>query len=430
MTPSPDVASVRRSHGLIGTLTVPGDKSIAHRCALFASLGSGTSRIVNFPSSADPHSTLGCVRALGVPVREEDEGILVVEGSGLRGWSEPSGPLDCGNSGTTMRLLAGLLAGRTFDTRLVGDASLQSRPMGRIADPLREMGARMELTEGRAPMQIRGSKLSGITYQLPVASAQVKSAVLLAGLLARGETTVIETVPSRDHTERMLGLSAIELGGKRHISVHAGHAIPAGTWAVPGDFSAAAFFLVAGSIVPDSAIRLTGVGMNSSRTALLEVLLAMGANISVSNERVLGGEPIADLEVRSSELTGVQVGGRVIANLIDEIPILAVAAAVARGETVIREAGELRVKETDRIDAMTAGLKAMGADITEHADGMTIRGGSTLSGARVEARQDHRIAMALGIAGLVAGGTTYIQGASAAAVSFPGFWQALDQLET
>lgn len=425
MKPGNDQQVVQRSMGLAGRARIPGDKSVAHRCALFAALGEGESRIVHFPDAADPQSTLACVQALGTEVRREDDGILVVQGRGLRGWEAPSADLDCGNSGTTMRLLAGLLAGQSFSATMVGDESLSSRPMGRIADPLTLMGAKIRMTDGRAPLTVEGGQLSGIEYRLPVASAQVKSAVLLAGLYADGETTVIESKPSRDHTERMLGLDTLELGSERHISVRPGHTIPARTWAVPGDFSAAAFFLVAATIVPGSLLKLNGIGMNRSRTGLLEVLRAMGANIKVTNERVLGGEPIADLTVKSAALSGVTVGGDIIPNLIDEIPILAVAATAAEGKTVIRDAAELRVKETDRIDAMYAGLKAMGVHVTQQPDGLTIRGPAKLRGATVEARHDHRIAMALAVAGLTAEGPTTILGSSAAGISFPGFWDEL-----
>ncbi|NNE71310.1 MAG: 3-phosphoshikimate 1-carboxyvinyltransferase, partial [Rhodothermales bacterium] len=249
-----DTYIVRPSNGLSGRVRVPGDKSVAHRCALFASIADGQSRIVHFPQAADPQSTLSCIRALGTEVRADDDGILIVEGQGLHGWQEPSGPLDCGNSGTTMRLLAGLLAGQPFASRMTGDDSLQSRPMGRIADPLALMGAEIGMTDGRAPLTITGGPLKGMSYRLPVASAQVKSAVLLAGLYADGETTVIESKPSRDHTERMLGLDVLEMGGDRYISVSGGHSIEARTWAVPGDFSAASFFLVAATIVPNSLL--------------------------------------------------------------------------------------------------------------------------------------------------------------------------------
>ncbi|MBO6575396.1 MAG: 3-phosphoshikimate 1-carboxyvinyltransferase [Rhodothermales bacterium] len=428
MGKNPDIQTVRTAHGLSGRVRLPGDKSVAHRSALFAALGDGTSRIVDFPSAADPQSTLSCLRALGVEIVSDEHGIVLVDGRGRDGWKQPAEALDCGNSGTTMRLIAGLLAGRSFDTTLVGDASLQSRPMGRIADPLGLMGARIELTEGTAPMTIRGSSLTGVTYRLPVASAQVKSAVLLAGLFAHGETTVIETEPSRDHTERMLGLPVLELGGERHITTSREVVIQPATYAVPGDFSAAAFFLVAGSIVPNALVKLHGVGMNRSRTGLLDVLTAMGADIRVTGERVHGGEPLADLEVRTAALSGVSIGRGIIANLIDEIPILAVAACAADGPTSIREAGELRVKETDRIRAMVDNLRALGANVDEHEDGLTIHGPCRLRGAEVQAFHDHRIAMAMAVAGLVAEGQTTVHGAQAAAVSFPHFWDALDEI--
>lgn len=393
---------------------------------MLAALGDGVSRLVNYPTSADPQSTLFCFRQLGVSIEEEEDGILIVEGKGLEGLQAATEPLDCGNSGTTMRLLAGILAGQPFDTTLIGDASLSRRPMGRIADPLRQMGARIELTDGHAPIRIQsGNRLHGIEYRLPVPSAQVKSCVLLAGLFAEGETTVIESIPSRDHTERMLGLDALDVDGVRRLTVTGGLRIPARTWTVPRDFSAAAFFLVAGSIVPDGVLRLPGVGLNPTRSALLDILRAMGADITVQNERTYGGEPIADLTVRPAELHGISVGGAVIANLIDEIPVLAVAAACAAGRTEIRDAGELRVKETDRIAAMTKNLRSMGAQVEEFEDGMAITGGKPLHGATVETYDDHRIAMAMGIAGLAASGETTVLEAECAQVSFPDFWSQL-----
>lgn len=419
--------TIRRAARLEGSVTLPADKSIAHRAAMLAALGDGVSRLVNYPASADPQSTLSCLRQLGVSIQEEEDGILAVEGRGLDGLQAPAEVLDCGNSGTTMRLLSGILAGQPFETTLTGDASLSRRPMGRVADPLRDMGARIDLTEGHAPIRIQGDgRLHGIEYRLPVPSAQVKSCVLLAGLFAEGETTVVESVPSRDHTERMLGLDAFEVDGVRHLTVRRGLRIPARTWTVPRDFSAAAFFLVAGSIVPGGALQLPGVGLNPTRSALLDVLRAMGADITVRNERVYGGEPIADLTVRPADLHGVSVGGAVIANLIDEIPVLAVAAACAGGRTEIRDAGELRIKETDRIDAMAKNLRSMGADVEEFEDGFAITGGKPLHGATVETYDDHRIAMAMGVAGLAASGETTILEAECAQVSFPDFWQQLE----
>ena len=420
--------TVHQTPSLAGTVELPADKSVAHRTAMLAALAEGTSRIANYPASADPQSTLACVRRLGIEITEED-GILVVEGRGLGGLTAPDVPLDCGNSGTTMRLLSGILAGQPFDVTLTGDASLSRRPMGRIRAPLAEMGARLDLTDGHAPIQIRGNgRLRGITYKLPVPSAQVKSCVLLAGLFAEGETTVVETIPSRDHTERMLGLDVLEMDGARHLTIEGGRPIGARTWAVPRDFSAAAFFLVAGSVVPEGEVRLPGVGLNPSRSALLDVLRAMGADVRVEHERERGGEPLGDLVVRPAALHGVTVGGALVPNLIDEIPALAVAAACAEGRTEIRDAAELRVKETDRIAAMAKNLRALGADVKEFEDGLAINGPTKLRGATVESYDDHRIAMAMGVAGLVAEGRTSVIDADCAKVSFPDFWTTLDSL--
>ena len=417
---------ISRAAYLLGDISLPGDKSIAHRAAMCAALSEGTSYLTGFPSSADPQTTLDCLRRLGVTIENEDE-LLRIDGVGLDGLQPPDSPLDCGNSGTTMRLLAGILAGQSFDSVLTGDASLQQRPMDRIAEPLRALGATVELTDGSPPITVRHSDgLTGTTYRLPVASAQVKSCALLAGLFAEGETTVVEPVPTRDHTERMLGLDVLEIGGERHISIQKGHRIPVQNWTVPADFSAAAFFLVAGSIVPQSELRLSAVGLNPSRNALLDVLRLMGGDVEITNERTPGprGEPLADLKVRTAPLHGVTIDGRLIPNLIDELPVLAVAGACAEGTTRIRDAGELRVKETDRIDAMTTNLRRLGADIEEHDDGMSITGGS-LTGAEVDSYGDHRVAMAMGVAGLAAAGTTTIRDADCASVSFPDFWDVL-----
>ena len=419
---------VRPTESMLGEVSLPADKSIAHRSALLSAISEGTSQIVNYPNSADPQSTLSCLAQLGIQYIEED-GILHVHGKGLLGLEPASEPIDCGNSGTTMRLLSGILAGQRFDSTLIGDSSLSKRPMARIATPLEAMGAKVQLTEGHAPIHIAGNQsLKGITYELPVPSAQVKSCVLLAGLYAEGETTVIETKPSRNHTERMLSLSAFEMGAQRHLTIQHGYRIPAKTWSVPKDFSAAAFFLVAGCIVPYAELRLPGVGVNESRSALLDVLQAMGARIEILNERTFAGEPIADLTVRSSPLHSVHIQGELIPILIDEIPVLAVAAAFAKGRTEIRDAGELRVKETDRIDAMVKNLRALGAEVEEFDDGLAITGGVPLKGTTVESYDDHRIAMAMGIAGLRVSGETEIVGAESASVSFPDFWAQLESL--
>ena len=414
---------------LTGSVALPADKSIAQRTALFAALGDGRSTIANYPLSADPRSTLACLRKLGVQIQEDEPGLLSVQGGGLEGLRAPNGPLDCGNSGTTMRLLAGILAGQTFSSTLIGDASLSSRPMARIADPLRAMGAVLDLEDGHAPLRIRGNaSLQGIEYRLPVPSAQIKSCLLLAGLYAAGETTVIETIPSRDHTERMLGLDVFEMGGARYLTVQHGHRIPARAWTVPRDFSAAAFFLVAATLVPEGEVFLPGVGLNASRSGLLDVLRVMGADITVEYEREEGGEPLADLTVRPAPLHSVSIGGTLIPNLIDEIPVLAVAAACAEGRTEIRDAAELRVKETDRIDAMARNLRALGTEVEAFEDGLAVTGGAALRGTTVDSFGDHRIAMAMGVAGLVASGETTITDADVADVSFPGFWDVLKRL--
>ena len=420
--------TIRPAERLEGTAEVPADKSVAHRAALLSALADGPSAIRNFPASADPQSTLACLRQLGIPIREE-HGVVHVEGRGLDGLRVPEAPLDCGNSGTTMRLLAGILAGQPFGSVLTGDASLSARPMARIAAPLRQMGAALTLTDGHAPLRITGGqRLHGIEYRLPVASAQVKSCVLLAGLFAEGETTVVEPIPSRDHTERMLGLSVFETDGARYLTVEGGRPIPARTWTVPRDFSAAAFFLVAGSIVPEGEVFLPGVGLNPSRSALLDVLRAMGADVEVAFEREEGGEPLADLTVRPATLHGVTVDGPLIPNLIDEIPVLAVAAACAKGRTEIRDAAELRVKETDRLAALATNLRALGATVEEFDDGLAVEGGRGLRGAPVESLGDHRIAMAMGVAALAADGPTTVGGADCVGVSFPGFWDVLEAL--
>ena len=428
--------TVHPAAALSGAPALPADQSVSHRAALFAAVADGESEIVGFSDAADPHSTLACLRGLGVEIEERPDVLgpdgtpsLFVHGKGLEGLEAPSRPLDCGNSGTTMRLLAGLLAGRPFRATLVGDASLSPRPMGRIATPLGRMGARVEMTDGHAPLTVHGGGLEGVTYRLPVASAQVKSAVLLAGLSASGTTTVVEPVPTRDHTERMLELDVLEVGGERHVSVDGGHRVRARQWVVPRDVSAAAFFLVAGSVHEAALVQLRGVGLNPTRSGVLDVLRAMGAPIRVENERERGGEPLGDLTVEASGgLEAVEIGGAIVPNLIDEIPVLAVAAACASGRTVIRDAEELRVKETDRIEATAAVLRAMGADVEERPDGLVIEGGRGLRGAEVDARHDHRIAMAAAVAALVADGPTTIHGAEAAAVSFPGFWDALEGL--
>ncbi len=420
-----DRAVVTQCMHVDGIVDPPPDKSIAQRAALLAAIGDGTSRLVNYPSSADPQSTLRCLRQLGIAIEKDGEDMLV-HGKGLDGFSAPDAPLDCGNSGTTMRLLAGLLAGQDFESVLTGDASLRSRPMERVAEPLREMGAQITLHAGCAPMRIeRGPRLHGMDYRLPMPSAQVKSCVLLAGLRARGRTTVIETLPSRDHTERMLNLAPLETEGARYISVEENMSVPARTWTVPNDFSAAAFFMVAGAAAPHGAMLLRKVGLNPTRSALIGVLEEMGAVIRVANREESGGEPVGDLHIEASPLRGVHVNGARIPLLIDEIPILAVAGALAKGRTEIRDARELRFKETDRIDAMAENLRRIGVPVEEFDDGLAVEGPAALHGNVVASRHDHRVAMAMAVAGLMADGETIIEDASCAAVSFPNYWETL-----
>jgi 3-phosphoshikimate 1-carboxyvinyltransferase len=414
---------------------VPGDKSISHRAAILNAIASGPAVIDNFLPADDCLVTLDCLQALGVELsleRGKRSASLLVEGRGLRGLREAAGVLDARNSGTSMRLLSGLLAGRPFLSILTGDRSLLSRPMGRIVAPLQQMGAHIWGRNGdaRAPLAIRGGALRGIHYRMPVASAQVKSALLLAGLQAEGETRLEEPAPSRDHTERMLrtmgaslrmeedvlGLSPLSRD-LRPLSVR-----------VPGDISAAAFWLVAGAVHPNAEIRLEGVGVNPTRTGIIEALHMMGADLRVENERETDGEPVADLTARSSRLRGVNIQGPLVVRLIDEVPVLAVAAALAQGRTVISDVAELRVKESDRIASTMEELRKLGARIEGSGDALVIEGVPALKGARCDSRRDHRLAMALAVAGLVAEGETVISGADAVGVSYPGFWDDLAAL--
>ena len=427
---------VCRPPRLEGRLRVPGDKSISHRAALFNAVASGTARVANFSRGADCLSTLGCLRALGVrwdwaPGDPGGSDILVVQGAGSAGLREPDDSLDAGNSGTTMRLLTGLLAGEELFAVLTGDQSLRRRPMGRIVQPLRRMGARISGRGGDtlAPLAIHGGHLQGIEYETPVASAQLKSALLLAALRAGTPSRVTEPALSRDHSERMLAAMGARL--ERHgltIQVQPlTGPLRATDFTVPGDFSAAAFWLVAGAIHPEAHLTIEGVGINPTRTGLLDVLQAMGALVRLENEREIGGEPIADLTVESSCLEGTEVAGDLIPRLIDEVPVLAVAASYARGQTVVRDAAELRVKESDRIATVAQELGRLGAHIEELPDGLVIRGPTLLKGARCQDHGDHRLAMALAVAGLAASGDTLIEGESHG-VSYPAFWEQIGQL--
>lgn len=407
-----------------GALTVPGDKSISHRAAMLASVACGTSRIRGFLSGDDCLATVEACRALGVSIAQEGDGELLVEGRGIDGLRAPTHALDLGNSGTGLRLLAGLLAAQPFDVELTGDASLRSRPMARIADPLAAMGARIDTCDGRAPLQIRGSaRLRGIDYTLPVASAQVKSALLLAGLSAKGTTTLRSPGPTRDHTERMLSDMGVSLDGDvdAHIVSLDGPAEPrAFELSVPGDFSSAAFFIVAACLAAHDGMTLRNVGVNPTRTGLLSILRRMGARIELANARTVGAEPVADLHVRQSELHGIEVPEALVPLAIDEFPVLFVAAAGATGQTLIRGAEELRHKECDRLAVMAEALNALGTKARELPDGLIIDGGG-LSGGSASSHGDHRVAMALAVAGVLAEDTIEVHDTAQVATSFPGF---------
>ncbi|CAM0998829.1 3-phosphoshikimate 1-carboxyvinyltransferase [Rhodanobacter sp. Root179] len=414
--------SSRTGGALQGSVTVPGDKSVSHRALMLAAIAEGTSHIHGFLEGEDTRATAAVLAQLGVRIETPSAGERVVHGVGLHGLRGTTLPLDCGNAGTGMRLLAGLLAGQAFDSTLVGDASLSKRPMRRVTDPLALMGARIDSHDGLPPLDVHGGQpLRGIRYELPVASAQVKSALLLAGLYAKGETEIIEPHPTRDYTERMLaafGWPIVFAPG--HARLEGGHLLRARDVDVPADFSSAAFFLVAASIVPGSALRLPGVGLNPRRTGLLQALRLMGADITVEHEREAGGEPVGDLVVRHAALHGVELPESIVPDMIDEFPALFIAAAVASGRTVIRGAAELRVKESDRIATMAAGLRALGARIEETPDGAIIHGGR-LAGGAVDSHLDHRIAMSFAVAGLVADAPVQINDCSHVATSFPGF---------
>ena len=416
---------------LVGHLAVPGDKSISHRAVLIGALCDGETRVSGFGRSADTEATIAAVRALGVEVYEHGAETLRVFGKGLRGLAAPSAAIDCGNAGTLVRLLAGILAGQSGqEFELTGDASLSARPMGRIAEPLGRMGAGVETTEGHLPMGIQARTLSGIDYALPVASAQVKSAILLAGLYATGETTVVEPAPTRDHTERMLAAAGAGVVIRAtSVTVSPAERLRLDEVEVPGDFSSAAPFLVAGTLVPGSELHVHGVNLNPRRTGLLEILERMGARITVYNRRSIGGEPAGDLEVASAPLVGTSVGAEEVPLAIDELPLVALAAACARGETVIRGAAELRAKETDRIEATVDALRALGVRARATEDGLTVTGvPARPRGGRMASRGDHRLAMLGAVAGLASREGVRIEDADAVSVSFPGFFEMLDEL--
>lgn len=418
--------------GLRGDFQLPGDKSISHRSAMFAAIGRGASILRNYSSARDCQSTLDCLEALGVKVSREAGGVTI-EGAGLEGLREPVRALDAGNSGSTIRMLSGILAGQKFTSEITGDESIRRRPMKRVIDPLKLMGARIEARDDNfAPLRIDGGNLKAIDYAPPVASAQVKSCVLLAGLFADGATTVIEKTPTRNHTELMMrecgaAIEIAEAADGRRISVEGRRSLRAlGDYTVAGDLSSASFFIVAALIAPDSELRLRHIGINPSRTALIDVLKSIGAKIEIENSRTAHGEPVADILARSSELEGdLELSGAVIANLIDEIPILAVAATQLRGSLAIRDARELRVKESDRIRSIVDNLRRTGAELEEFDDGFRLAGRQRLRGAPIDSFDDHRIAMAFAVAGLIAEGRTEIANADAASVSLPEFYRLL-----
>ncbi len=412
---------------LSGSLRVPGDKSISHRSIMLGAIADGVTRVSGFLEGADALSTMNAFRALGVAIEGPADGRVVVHGVGLHGLRQAAGPLDCGNAGTAMRLMMGLLAGQRFESTLIGDESLSKRPMRRVADPLALMGARIETRDGRPPVRILPcERLTGIRYEMPMASAQVKSALLLAGLYAEGETTVIEPAPTRDHTERMLGGFGVRVvRDGAAASLVGGQPLRATAIDVPADISSAAFFLVGAAISPGSDLRLEHVGMNPTRTGVIDILRLMGADIAVENPREVGGEPVADLRVRGGALRGIEVPRELVPLAIDEFPALFVAAACAEGRTVVTGAEELRVKESDRIAVMADGLRALGVSAEPTPDGIVIegRGGEArvFGGGEIATHHDHRIAMSFAIAALRAGGTISIRDTDVVDTSFPGF---------
>ena len=411
-----------RGTALHGEIAVPGDKSVSHRAVMLGAIAEGTTRIEGFLEGEDTRATAAIFARLGVRIEAPSDGVRIVHGVGLHGLQAPSGPLDCGNAGTAMRLLAGLLAAQRFDSVLVGDASLSKRPMRRVIEPLAAMGAEIASQDGCAPLRIHGGQaLRGVDCMLPVASAQLKSALLLAGLYANGDTVVREPHPTRDYTDRMLAAFGADIEASPGIAcLRGGRVLRATAIRVPADFSSAAFFLVAATLVPGSELVLRGIGMNPRRIGLLHVLRAMGADIVEENAGERGGEPVADLRVRHAPLCGIEVPIEHVPDMIDEFPALFAAAACAEGETVVRGAAELRVKESDRIAGMAGGLRALGIRVDETPDGATVHGG-TLRGGEVDSRGDHRVAMAFAVAAQLARGEVRIDDVANVATSFPGF---------
>ncbi len=419
---------------LIGEINVPGDKSISHRALILGSLAQGVSKVANLSAGKDCRSTANCLKALGVKMKWERAAALTafIYGCGGSHFIEPANVLDAGNSATTMRLLSGVLATQPFLSIVSGDSSLRSRPMKRVIQPLRLMGAEIYGRGGDsfAPLVIRGAKLHGIEYKLPIPSAQVKSAILLAGLFADDDTVVEQPLPSRDHTERLLELmgARIRFDSKRIHLAPLISPLNAIDITVPGDISSAAYWIVAGIIHSNARIKIKGCGINPLRTGILDVLTAMGARIKLENEHLESNEPVADLVVESSQLRGIEISGEIVPRLMDEIPLLALAGCIARGTTVIRDASELRTKESDRITTTVKELSRLGARIDELPDGMVIHGGGLLTGTEVKSHADHRLAMTLAVAGLVAKGGVVIHNAEVTEISYPGFWEELENI--
>lgn len=417
---------VRPTDGLHGVASVPGDKSISHRAVMFGALAQGETHVRGWLAAGDTEASLSSIEALGVQVVRYYANELTIFGGHLH---PPKEALNLVNAGTGIRLLAGIMVGQPFESVLDGSEQLRRRPMKRIIEPLRLMGADITSINDRAPLTIKPAHLQGIRYEMPMASAQVKSSILLAGLFAHGETTVIEPGPARDHTERMLSAMGANLVVEGHsVTVTPGNKLKPQDFYVPGDFSSAAFLIVAACITPGSDITLTGINLNETRTGLLDVLLEMGADITVTDKGVEAGEPVGKLQIRHSALKGVEVGGDTVVRMIDEFPVFMVAALCAEGRTVVREAEELRVKETDRIKVMAAELKKLGAEITETPDGFIIDGPQKLKGAVVDGHDDHRVAMSMTIAGLVASEQTIVNDSKCAGDSFPGFAETLARL--
>jgi 3-phosphoshikimate 1-carboxyvinyltransferase len=423
--------NVEPLHRILGHIAVPGDKSISHRAVLIGALCDGTTRVTGFGRSADTEATIEAVRALGVTVDEHDDETLDVHGRGLRGLVSPGVPIDCRNAGTLVRLLAGILAGQQGQRfELTGDGSLSARPMRRVADPLAQMGAGVETEDGHLPLRIEGRSLHAISYELPVASAQVKSAILLAGLYATGETTVVEPAPTRDHTELMLEAAGVTITRREmSVTVQPPERLELGEIEVPGDFSSAAPFIVAATLVPGSELHIHGVNLNPRRTGLLEILSRMGAGVTVYNRRRIAGEPAGDLEVRSADLVATTVTASEVPLAIDELPLFALVASCAHGDSVVLGAGELRAKETDRIEATADALRAIGQHVRGTDDGFRIRGvPARPRGGRIDSRGDHRIAMLGAVAALGSRNGIEIDGSECVAVSFPGFFELVERL--